>query len=130
MLAHDGSQVSAATAQRNAEDPFGRLGHAARAYVHAIGALAENRLGPAVMAALDARADQICPNLTSMPGWPTLRGHLAILVCLRSALPGTWCIRRHPWGDWGLVMFRAARQGCRRCPPGGRVSSASWCGSL
>ncbi|MGV7918617.1 MobF family relaxase [Mycobacterium kansasii] len=80
ILAHDGSQVSATTEQRNAEDPFLRLGHAARAYVHAIGALAEHRLGPAAMAAIDAGADQVYPNLTSMPAWPTLRMHLAILA--------------------------------------------------
>ena len=80
VLAHDGSQVSATTEQRNAEDPFLRLGHAARAYVHAIGALAENRLGPAAMAAIDAGADQVHSNLTSMPAWPTLRMHLAILA--------------------------------------------------
>ncbi len=80
VLSHDGSQVSATTEQRHAEDPFLRLGHAARAYVHAVGALAENRLGRVVMAAIDASADQVYPNLTSMPAWPILRLHLAILA--------------------------------------------------
>ncbi len=80
VLAHDGAQVSATTEQRNAEDPFLRLGHAARAYVHSIGTLAQDRLGPAVMAAIDAGADQLHPNLTSTGAWPTLRMHLAILA--------------------------------------------------
>jgi conjugative relaxase-like TrwC/TraI family protein len=80
VLAHDGSQVSATTEQRHAADPFLRLGHAARAYVHSIGALAENRLGPTVMAAIDADAAQVYPDLTSMGAWPTLRMHLAMLA--------------------------------------------------
>lgn len=79
VLARDGSQVSATTEQRNAEDPFLRLGHAARAYVHAVGALAEHRLGAELMAAIDAGAEQVYPNLTGMPAWPTLRMHLAIV---------------------------------------------------
>jgi conjugative relaxase-like TrwC/TraI family protein len=80
VLARDGAQVSATTEQRNAEDPFLRLGQAARMYVNAIGALAENRLGSMAMAAIDAGANSIYPDLTSMSAWPTLRMHLAILA--------------------------------------------------
>lgn len=80
VLAHDGSQESATTAQRNTQDPFQRLAHAARMYTHAVDALAENRLGPTAMAAIDTDAEQIYPNLTRMPAWPTLRMHLATLA--------------------------------------------------
>jgi conjugative relaxase-like TrwC/TraI family protein len=80
VLARDGAQVSATTEQRNAEDPFLRLGQSARMYVNAIGALAENRMGSTAMAAIDAGANSIYPNLTSMGAWPTLRMHLAILA--------------------------------------------------
>ncbi|WP_264055832.1 MobF family relaxase [Mycobacterium nebraskense] len=82
VLAHDGAQVSATTAARVAADPFTRLGQAARMYTHSVGALAENTLGPAKMAAIDAAADQVYTGLTRMPAWPTLRMHLAtIAVC-------------------------------------------------
>ncbi|MCP9271238.1 MobF family relaxase [Mycolicibacterium arenosum] len=80
VLARDGAAVSATTEQRTAEDPFQRLGHASRMYVHAIGALAEHHLGAASMAAIDTAADTIHPNLTAAGGWPTLRLHLALLA--------------------------------------------------
>lgn len=80
VLARDGAAVSATTEQRTAEDPFQRLGHAARMYVHAIGVLAEYHLGPTAMAAIDTAASQIYPDLTTAGGWPTLRLHLALLA--------------------------------------------------
>ncbi|MDP7707484.1 MobF family relaxase [Mycobacterium sp. TY815] len=80
VLARDGSQRSATTEQRDAEDPRQRLAHAARSYVHAIGALAEDRLGTAAMAAIDTGAANVYPQLTEMPAWPTLRMHLALLA--------------------------------------------------
>ena len=80
VLARDGAAVSATTEQRHAEDPFQRLGHASRMYVHAIGALAEHHLGPHRMAAIDTAADTIHPNLAAAGGWPTLRLHLALLA--------------------------------------------------
>ncbi|MCP9276799.1 MobF family relaxase [Mycolicibacterium arenosum] len=80
VLARDGAAVSATTEQRRTEDPFQRIGHASRMYVHAIGALAEHHLGAAAMAAIDAAAKQVQPNLTAAGGWSTLRLHLALLA--------------------------------------------------
>ena len=80
VLARDGAAVSATTEQRDAKDPFQRLGHATRMYVHAIGALAEHHLGAAAMAAIDTAADTVHPNLTAAGGWATLRLRLALLA--------------------------------------------------
>jgi conjugative relaxase-like TrwC/TraI family protein len=80
VLARDGAQTSATTEQRTAEDPFKRLGQASRMYVHALGSLAEHRVGPQAMAAIDSAAEVIQPKLTAAGGWPTLRLHLALLA--------------------------------------------------
>lgn len=80
VLASDGAQVSATTADTVAKDPFTRLAGAARYYTHSVGALAENKLGPETMATIDAAADQVHPGLTRMPAWPTLRMHLATIA--------------------------------------------------
>jgi conjugative relaxase-like TrwC/TraI family protein len=80
VLARDGAQISATTEQHNAENPFLRLGQAARMYTHAIGALAESRLGPQRLAAIETAAAEISPEITESPAWPTLRAHLATIA--------------------------------------------------
>ncbi|MCX4094561.1 MobF family relaxase [Nocardia sp. alder85J] len=80
ILAHDGAQKSATTAQRDAFNPHTRLGPLADTYSYALGAAAEHRAGPATMAAIDSGAENLHPGLTSAPAWPTLRKHLALLA--------------------------------------------------
>ncbi|MEB3065046.1 MobF family relaxase [[Mycobacterium] zoologicum] len=80
VLARDGAQISATTEQHNAENPFQRLGQAARMYTHAIGALAEHRLGAERLAAIETAATQISPEITESSAWPTLRAHLATIA--------------------------------------------------
>lgn len=80
VLARDGAQVSATTADHIAHDPFTRLGENTRRYTHSVGAIAEHTLGAATMSTIDAAADQVHPGLTRMPAWPTLRMHLATIA--------------------------------------------------
>ncbi len=79
-LARDGAQISATTAARLAQDPFQRLGAVAEMYDDALGSIAETLAGANVMAAIDAAANEVHPDLAGMPAWPTLRKHLATLA--------------------------------------------------
>lgn len=80
VLATDGAQVSATTADHMAQDPFTRLGENTRRYTHSVGAIAENKLGADAMSRIDTAADQVHPGLTRMPAWPILRMHLATIA--------------------------------------------------
>ncbi|MEV0081170.1 MobF family relaxase [Nocardia neocaledoniensis] len=80
VLARDGSQVSALSAEREAADPRSRLQHAADAYTDAVALVAEERIGSEGLAVLDAAADQLVPALTDEPAWPTLRSRLATIA--------------------------------------------------
>jgi hypothetical protein len=78
-LARDDAGVSATTEQRNAEDPFLRLGGAAAAYLDAVGEAAQRRMR-GDMLLLDIHAEDLHPGLTRAAGWPVLRQHLAIIA--------------------------------------------------
>jgi conjugative relaxase-like TrwC/TraI family protein len=78
-LARDDAEVSATTEQRNAEDPFLRLGAAAAAYLDAVGEAAQRRMH-GDMLRLDIHAEDLHPGLTRSAGWPVLRQHLAIIA--------------------------------------------------
>ncbi|MBV8347547.1 MAG: relaxase domain-containing protein, partial [Mycolicibacterium sp.] len=78
-LGRDDAQVSATTAERQATDPFRRLGPASARYLDAVGQAAEAEVNPAALARIDG-ADTVYAGLTSEPAWPTLRRHLAILA--------------------------------------------------
>lgn len=80
ILGRDGAQVSATTAQRQAEDPRTRLAHAARAYTDAINVVTQQRTDPAVLDRIDTAAEQLAPGLTGEPGYPTLRRQLSTLA--------------------------------------------------
>jgi conjugative relaxase-like TrwC/TraI family protein len=77
-LARDGAQVSARSADRDAHDPFTRLGAAADMYYDALGAAAENYLGPERLAEIDDITTVLAPGVIRAPGWPVLRRHLAL----------------------------------------------------
>ncbi len=79
VLTRDEASRSASTVRRQSEDPAVRLGDAAARYVDSLYVAAERRLGPQHVARLEAAAEQIVPNLTHAPAWPTLRAHLILL---------------------------------------------------
>lgn len=80
ILARDGAQISATTAQRVAADPFARLAAATEMYQDAVGTAAELYAGTEVMALIDTHADTVYPDLADQPAWSTLRKHLAIIA--------------------------------------------------
>jgi ATP-dependent exoDNAse (exonuclease V) alpha subunit len=80
ILARDGAQISATTAERVAADPFTRLGAATEMYQDAVGTAAELYAGTEVMTLIDAHANTIHPGLADQPAWSTLRKHLAIIA--------------------------------------------------
>ncbi|MFT9656092.1 AAA family ATPase [Mycobacteroides abscessus] len=80
ILARDGAQISATTAERVAADPFARLAAAAEMYQDAVGTAAEIYAGPQVMAVIDEQAETVHAGLTEQAAWPTLRKHLAIIA--------------------------------------------------
>ncbi|WP_281258394.1 AAA family ATPase [Nocardioides gansuensis] len=84
ILRRDGSRVSATTAARDQTDPSRLLQEAAARYHDALTYGAEQLIGPAGMARIDAHADALSTGLeTSLvdaPAWPTLRSHLALLA--------------------------------------------------
>ena len=81
ILARDGSQISATTADRQAADPTLRLGPAAAMYADALASLAEHQLGADRLDALTVLADHTHPGLSAAASWPVLRKHLALLAC-------------------------------------------------
>lgn len=83
-LARDGAQVSATTADRQARDPFRRLGALADMYYDSLGTGAEHFIGHQ-LSHLDHVAEQLRPGLTDAAGWPVLRKHLALLALAGNA---------------------------------------------
>ena len=79
ILARDDAPRSASTLLREQADPATLLGQATARYTDALTVAAEDTLGPSAVAALDARADRIVPDLSTSPAWPTLRAHLIML---------------------------------------------------
>jgi ATP-dependent exoDNAse (exonuclease V) alpha subunit len=80
ILARDATPQSATTLQREQEDPAVRLGAATARYLDALHLAAEHLAGPQVVANLDGSAGRLLSGLTGEPAWPTLRGHLLLLV--------------------------------------------------
>lgn len=78
ILARDGAQVSATTAQRHAHDPAQRLAAASDMYYDALGVAAEHRLGSGARDRLDAIAESILVGLSTRQAWPALRCSLAV----------------------------------------------------
>ena len=78
ILGRDDSTRSATTMRRDADDPAGQLTAAVARYSDSLHVAAETRLGPEHVARLDAGADQVVPDITRAPAWPTLRAHLIL----------------------------------------------------
>jgi hypothetical protein len=81
ILARDETPVSATTVLlRERSDPAARLFDAVQRYTDGLHVAAEQLVGPQIVQMLDGQADQIVPELTSEPSWPTLRAHLIALA--------------------------------------------------
>ena len=77
ILARDDTPTSASTLLRELSDPAARLFDAVQRYTDGLHVAAEQLVGPQIVQMLDGRADQVVPELTSEPSWPTLRAHLS-----------------------------------------------------
>jgi hypothetical protein len=80
ILARDDTPTSATTLLRELSDPAARLYAAVQNYTDSLQVAAEHLVGPQIVQMLDGRADQVVPELTSEPSWPTLRAHLLALA--------------------------------------------------
>jgi conjugative relaxase-like TrwC/TraI family protein len=80
ILARDDTPTSATTLLRKLSDPSARLFEAVQRYTDGLHVAAEQLVGPQIVQMLDGQADQIVPELTSEPSWPTLRAHLLALA--------------------------------------------------
>ena len=80
ILARDDTPTSATTLLRERSDPAARLFDAVQRYTDGLHVAAEQLVGPQLVDMLDSQADQVVPDLTSEPSWPTLRAHLLALA--------------------------------------------------
>src|SRR5215211_1342622 len=80
ILARDDTPTSATTLLRRLSNPAARLFDAVQRYTDGLKVAAEQLVGPQIVHALDGQADQLIPELTSEPAWPTLRAHLLALA--------------------------------------------------
>ena len=80
ILARDEAPTSASTLLRELSDPAARLFAAVQRYTDGLHVAAEQLVGSQIVQMLDSQADQIVPELTSEPSWPTLRAHLLTLA--------------------------------------------------
>ena len=80
ILARDDSPTSASTLLRELSDPAARLFDAVQRYTDGLHVAAEQLVGSQIVEMLNSQADQIVPELTSEPSWPTLRAHLLALA--------------------------------------------------
>jgi conjugative relaxase-like TrwC/TraI family protein len=87
ILARDDRPTSATTLLRELKDPAARLFEAVQRYTDGLKAAAEQLVGAQIVHTLDGQADQIVPELTSEPSWPTLRAHLLALAADTSEHP-------------------------------------------
>jgi hypothetical protein len=110
ILARDGTPASATTLLRELSDPAARLFEAVQRYTDGLHVAAEQLVGPQIVQMLDSRADQIVPELTGEPSWPTLRAHLLALAAESGGHPllhlQTAAIGRelHTAGDIAAVL--------------------------
>jgi conjugative relaxase-like TrwC/TraI family protein len=110
ILARDDTPASATTQLRGLSDPAARLFDAVQRYTDGLHVAAEQMVGPQLVQMLDSHADQVVPELTSEPSWPTLRAHLLALAAetgdhpvlhLQTAAAGR---ELHTAGDMAAVL--------------------------
>jgi conjugative relaxase-like TrwC/TraI family protein len=110
ILARDDTPTSATTLLRELSDPAARLYAAVQRYTDSLQMAAEQLVGSQIVQMLDGQADQIVPELTDEPSWPTLRAHLLALAAetgehpllqLHTAAAGR---QLHTAGDMAAVL--------------------------
>ena len=110
ILARDDAPTSATTLLRELSDPAARLFDAVQRYTDGLHVAAEQLVGPQIVQMLDGQADQVVPELTNEPSWPTLRAHLLALAAetgehpllhLQTAAAGR---ELHTAGDMAAVL--------------------------
>jgi conjugative relaxase-like TrwC/TraI family protein len=80
ILARDDAPTSATTLLRGLSDPAAGLFDAVQRYTDGLLVAAEQLVGHEIVRLLDTGADQVVPELTNEPSWPTLRAHLLALA--------------------------------------------------
>ncbi|MEU1523976.1 hypothetical protein ABZ413_17425 [Nocardia rhamnosiphila] len=80
ILARDGTQTSATTAERESNDPHRQLAHEVDAYLDALGVTAEAILGEQHRAEITAAAEKLVPGITDEQAWPVLRQTLNLIA--------------------------------------------------
>jgi hypothetical protein len=80
ILARDDTPTSATTLLRRLSDPAAQLHDAVQRYTDGLHTAAEQIVGPTIMETLESRAEQVIPDVTDEPGWPTLRANLIALA--------------------------------------------------
>jgi hypothetical protein len=113
ILARDEAPTSASTLLRELSDPAARLHDAVQRYTDGLKVAAAQLVGPQVVHALDGLADQVIPELTSEPTWPTLRAHLLALAA--------------ETGEHLLFHLHEAALGRHICTAGDIAAVLDWC---
>ena len=80
ILARDEAEPSATTSAARTDNPHTALTHASARYLDSLHTAAADLLGPDRLAALEAHAEALAPDILESPAWPTLRGHLTLLA--------------------------------------------------
>ena len=80
ILARDDTPTSATTVLGELSEPAARLFEAVQRYTDGLHVAAEQLVGPQIVQMFDSQADQVVPELTNEPSWPTLRAHLISLA--------------------------------------------------
>ena len=122
ILARDEAPTSASTLLRELNDPAARLFDAVQRYTDGLNVAAEQLVGSQIVQMLDSQADQIVPDLSSEPSWPTLRAHLLALAAetgehpllhLHAAAAGR---ELHTAGDMAAVLDWRLPEPAPTCP--------------
>ena len=80
ILARDDTAMSATSTQRQLTDPASQLAAVCGRYLDGLPVAAEQHLDQVELERLDRTAEWLLPGLTGQPGYPALRGQLALLT--------------------------------------------------
>jgi len=108
ILARDDAPLSASAMLRDLNDPAARLFQAVQRYTDGLRAAAEQMIGPAIVDALDGRAEQVVANITNEPAWPTLRANLISVAAETGLHPLLHLYEAALGRDLGTAEDRAA----------------------
>jgi hypothetical protein len=112
ILARDDAPTSATTLLRELSDPAARLYAAVQRYTDGLNVAVEQLVGPQIVHTLDGQAEQVIPELTSEPSWPTLRAHLLALAA--------------ETGEHPLLHLQAAATGMELYTAGDMAAVLDW----